>query len=136
MPEQKIIAGEIRRSLIPEFQTDQFAHLFRVRFDSSKIHALWEDDLQKAQRIVTLTEGSIMTVGQAQRELGLPVDSTQKDYYLRKVTVQAVPADDPMAQVARVTETNAAPPTDVVTDPGKVTPPPEGETDSATSEEA
>lgn len=125
MPEQKIIAGEMRRSLMGEFQDNP--SLFRVRFDASKIHALWEDDLQKGQRVSLAVENSIITVGEARRELGYPVDSTQPDYYLRKVTMQAVPTTDPMAQVARVTETAATTPTDVVTDPGKVTPPPEGE---------
>ena len=130
MPEQKIIAGEIRRALMGEFQDNP--GLFRVRFDASKIHALWEDDLQKNQRVSLAVENSIITVGEARRELGFPVDSGQKDYYLRKVTVQAVPADDPMAKVARVTETSPTPPTDVAVDEGKVTPPPEGEADGAT----
>ncbi len=125
MPMQKIIAGELKRSLIWEFQDNP--NLFRVRFDASKIHALWEDDTQKAQRIAALVEGSILTVGDGRRELGYPVDPTQPDYYLRKVTMQAVPADDPMAQVARVTETAPTTPADVVVDPGTVVPPAEGE---------
>jgi len=125
MPMQKIIAGELKRSLIGEFQDNP--NLFRVRFDASKIHALWEDDTQKAQRIAALVEGSILTVGDGRRELGYPVDPTQPDYYLRKVTMQAVPADDPMAQVARVTETAPTTPADVVVDPGTVVPPAEGE---------
>lgn len=125
MPMQKIMAGELKRSLVGDFQKNP--DLFRVRFDASKIHALWEDDLQKAQRVVATAEGSLITVGEARRELGYVVDGTQPDYYLRKVTVQAVPATDPMAQVARVTQTSPGAPTDLVTDPGTVKPVTEGD---------
>lgn len=123
MPMQKIMAGELKRSLIGDFQDNK--SLFRVRFDASKIHALWEDDTQKAQRITSLVDGSILTVGEGRKELGYTADDTH-DFYLRKVTQQAVPADDPMAQVARISQTSAAP-TDVVTDPGKIPAPPAGE---------
>lgn len=126
MPMQKIMAGELKRSLLGDFQAN--TSLFRVRFDASKIHALWEDDTQKAQRVANLVGASMITVGEGRRELGYPAD-TKHDFYIRRVTEQAVPANDPMAQVARVTETSPTAPADVVTDPGKVTPAGQGTAD-------
>ena len=114
MPEQKIMAGELKRSLLPEFQSN--TSLFRVRFDASKIHALWEDDTQKATRIAALVDGSILTVGEGRRELGYAADQTH-DFYLRNTNLQAVPANDPMTPVTPPTRESV----------GTVTPPLEGD---------
>jgi HK97 family phage portal protein len=126
MPTQKAMARELKRSLVGEFQKQ--ASRYRVRFDVSKIHALWEDDQQKAQRVATTAENSLITVGEARRELGYPADA-KHDFYLRKVTVQAVPADEPMKPVARITETSPTPPPAPGSEEetGKVKPPGEGE---------
>src|SRR5947199_373213 len=135
MPTHRTMVGELKRSLLPEFVGENFIKYWRVRFDTARIHALWEDDLQKSQRIAAAVEGSLITVGEGRRELGYAVDSAQPDYYLRKVTMQAVPADKPMTPVARVTET-----VPVVTEPGSgeeetvVKPPPQGESAEAATE--
>ena len=120
MPMQKIMAGELKRSLVGDFQKNQ--SLFRVRFDASKIHALWEDDLQKSQRVANAVESSLITVGEGRRELGYAADA-KHDFYLRKVTVQAVPADDPMKPVERITQT-IAPGTEPAPDGDPIVKPP------------
>jgi hypothetical protein len=107
MPMQKIMAGELKRSLLGDFQAN--TSIFRVRFDASKIHALWEDETQKGERIANLVTSSIITVGEGRRELGFPADETH-DFYIRKATDQAVPADDPLKPV--VPEPAPAPPVD------------------------
>ena len=107
IPTQEDFADELNRSLLPEFHDNE--NLFRFRFDIAKVHGLWEDSKDKSDRVIAEVEGSLLTVGEGRRELGYAADEIH-DYYLRKVTVQAVPADDPLQPVARVTETSQTPP--------------------------
>jgi HK97 family phage portal protein len=82
-PNQAIIADELDRSLLPEFQ--QNTDLFRTHFDTSQVEALTESPAERTTRILALVGGNIIKVSQGQRELGLPVDPSQ-DKYARELS--------------------------------------------------
>lgn len=87
-PNQAIIADEMDRSLLPEFQDN--ISLFRTRFDTSVVDAINESKSEKTTRVTQLTAANIITIAQAQRELGYQVDKSV-DKYLRELT--ALPAE-------------------------------------------
>ena len=82
-PNQAIMADELDRSLLPEFQ--QNPDLFRTWFDTSQVEALTESPKERTDRVSILVEKNIIKVTQAQRELGYPVDASQ-DKYARELT--------------------------------------------------
>lgn len=105
MPTQEIIADELDRSLLLEFQKN--TDLFRVKFDTSQVRALWEDEQQRTARVLeALSKGAIM-VAEARRELGYEVRPEHQVYY-RPVTIEAVskPTDPPQPAQVRVTDTS------------------------------
>jgi len=89
-PNQAICAEELNRSLLPEFQGN--TALFRTRFDTSVVDAINESKAEKTDRVTKLTAGNIITIAQAQRELGYPVDKAV-DKYVRELSAPA--AKDP-----------------------------------------
>ncbi len=95
MPEQEIIADELDRSLLPEFQSN--VGLFRVKFDASQVRALWEDEKEKAARLLDLMSGGVITLAEGRQELGFEVRDEHKVYY-RPTGVVAVrtPAEEVM----------------------------------------
>jgi hypothetical protein len=90
MPNQEIIADEIDRSLLPEFQSN--TSLFRSAFDTSKVRALWEDVAGKHDRVRNDWSANLITQGEARRELGYTVDETH-DHYMHEM-VKPTPAAD------------------------------------------
>jgi phage portal protein BeeE len=82
-PNQAIMADELDRSLLPEFQKN--IDLFRTHFDTSQVEALAESPTEKTTRVVQLVDKNIIKITQAQRELGYPVDPSQ-DKYARELT--------------------------------------------------
>ena len=88
-PLQAIIADEMDRSLLPEFQGN--ADLFRTWFDTSQVEALTESPTERTDRVMKLVMGNVIKVSQAQRELGYPVDTSQ-DNYARELTPAPAPA--------------------------------------------
>lgn len=80
IPLQRIMAAKIGRDLLPEFQERH--PLFRVRFDTSQVRALWEDANEKHDRIRKDVQAGILTVAQAQKLLGYPIDE-DRDVYLQ-----------------------------------------------------
>jgi HK97 family phage portal protein len=89
IPMQEIIADEVDRSLIPEFEAGR-ENRFRLRFDTSKVRALWEDANEKHDRIRKDVLASIITPMQAQQLLGYPIDE-DRDVYLQPVNLIQLP---------------------------------------------
>jgi len=87
IPLQEIIADECDRSLIPEFEKGD-SH--RLRFDASKLRALWEDDNEKHDRIRKDVMAGIIKVKQAQQLLGYTIDE-ERDVYLQPVNLIQLP---------------------------------------------
>jgi phage portal protein BeeE len=87
IPMQEIIADECDRSLVPEFEKDDD---YRLRFDSSKVRALWEDVNDKHDRIRKDVLAGIITVKQAQELLGYSIDG-ERDVYLQPVNLIQLP---------------------------------------------
>lgn len=84
IPLQRIMAAKLTHALLPEFQTG--SEVFRVRFDASQVRALWEDANEKHDRIRKDVQAGILTVAEAQRLLGYPVDD-ERDVYLQPVNL-------------------------------------------------
>lgn len=76
--------------LLPDFVSQ--TRRFRVRFDMSEVSVFQEDETEREKRILARVEGGVMQVSDAQEDLGLEVDESQK-VYLRKTELQAVPAN-------------------------------------------
>lgn len=85
IPNQEIIADEINRTLLPEFEPEGAAE-FQMRFDTSKVRALWEDNDVKHDRIRKDVLAGIVMVSAAQRILGYTVDD-DRDVYLQPVNL-------------------------------------------------
>ncbi len=76
IPLQEIMADELERSLLPEFNGDNT----RVRFDLSSVPALWEEANEKHDRVRKDTLAGIITVAKAQELLNYPVDEDRNVY--------------------------------------------------------
>jgi phage portal protein BeeE len=110
-PLQRIMAGELDRSLLPDFQAN--ANLFRTWFDTSQVEALTESPMERTQRVSILVEKNIIKVTQAQRELGYPVDASQDKYARELAPTPAAPSStDPTPKPAD--DTPAEPPVKLV----------------------
>ena len=96
IPLQEIIADECDRSMLPEFEPK--GSPFRLRFDTSKVRALWEDANEKHDRIRKDVLAGVITVKQAQQLLGYPIDD-KRDVYLQPVNLIQLP-DGSMGAVA------------------------------------
>jgi phage portal protein BeeE len=97
-PNQRSIAAELNRSVLPEFQDN--AKIFRSLFDNSQVEALTETPSERTDRVLKLVETNIIKVTQAQRELGYPVDESQNKYMrelqptpVKPPTLPALPAE-------------------------------------------
>jgi phage portal protein BeeE len=104
-PNQAIIADELDRSLLPEFQAN--TDLFRTHFDTSQVEALTESPTERTTRVLLLVDKNIIKITQAQRELGYPVDTTQ-DNYARELTPAPAPASTPAPTPSADSNTPAA----------------------------
>lgn len=70
MPMQRLIAGALNIQYVPRFGQN-----IRVRFDTSGVKALQEDDAIKSTKLTKYVAGGIMTANEAREELGLePLD--------------------------------------------------------------
>ena len=134
MPMQAILAEELDRSLLPDFQNN--TDLFRTQFDTSDVRALREDEKEKADRLSNLVNTGVIMLAEARGQLGFDVRTEHYVYY-RPTTVEAVklPTDPPQASQVRVTE--QSPPTpdgaadDAAPDPSTPSPEPTDVTTNA-----
>lgn len=88
-PMQAHIADALRAQLLPDFVSD--TEPFEVFFDLSRVRGLSEDKSALTERVFRGVTGGWMTVAEAQRQSGMPVDPAA-DYYLRQFSVTPVPA--------------------------------------------
>lgn len=79
IPLQEMIADEINRSLLPEF-TQQPRRDY-MRFDTSKVRALWEDTNEKHDRIRKDFQAKLIDRATALREMGRPVKPEDEGVY-------------------------------------------------------
>ncbi len=74
---------------------------FRVRFDMSDVSVFQEDETEREDRILARVEGGVMQVADAQEELGLEIDESQR-VYLRESSKVAVKAGQDPTRVPNV----------------------------------
>ena len=79
MPAQAVLAEELDRSLLPEFQANP--SLFRTKFDTSEVRALREDAKEMADRLGSLASDGIITLAEARKPLGFDVKPEHDVYY-------------------------------------------------------
>lgn len=79
IPLQDTVADELDRSLLPDFEGSMATHDWdaeqdaRVRFDTSKVRALWENTNEKHTRVREDFEAKIIDRAEARRETGRAV---------------------------------------------------------------
>jgi HK97 family phage portal protein len=94
--------------LLPEFEPPDST--IQLNFDDSEVDALQEDRNDKAQKLALPGfAGGLLSNHMAMRELGITVPEGLPEYYLRSISVEAIPADDPL-QLTTTTTTTTAPP--------------------------
>lgn len=87
IPLQGLIAGTLRRRLLPAFEDDIKG--YEVYFDTSDVRILQEDANRLAERMRTLVNGSILKRAEGRRELGY--DATEDDeVYLVPINIVEV----------------------------------------------
>jgi HK97 family phage portal protein len=79
IPVQEDISDEVNRSLLPEFAGERGQE--RMRFDTSKVRALWEDANEKHTRIREDFQAKIIDRAEARRETGRVVRPEDEDVY-------------------------------------------------------
>lgn len=98
------MARSFGKALTSQLLTDFVSQVrrFRVRFDMSEVSVFQEDETEREERIIARVDGGVMQVADAQEELGLEVDESQR-IYLRDSNKVAVPANrDPMQAANRL----------------------------------
>jgi HK97 family phage portal protein len=93
--------------LLTDFEPDPESGI-SLEFDDSDVQALQEDRNAKATWVVPGFTGGAISHHGLHRELGLPLPETP-DFYVRGLSVEAIPADDPL-QLTTTTTTTTAPP--------------------------
>lgn len=100
MPIQRLMAAEIQRSLLPEFEKGK-RQPARFTFDVTKVRALWEDSNEKHQRVREDYRAGLIDRATALRETGRPAKAEDEGVYYAgpKITEPpktppAPPADD------------------------------------------
>jgi len=106
IPSQRVFGSVQKRQLLSEFEDD--ISPWQVAYDLSEVRVLQEDENKKAERVGKMVLGGYVTVANAQRETGMPVDESQK-LYLRPLTLVEVPASSPAKALIQSIETKLTP---------------------------
>ena len=77
-PMARTVAKTLTRQLLVDFEPP--TRTSRVRFDMSEVSVFQEDETEREQRILARVDGGLMQVADAQEQLGLDIDETQKVY--------------------------------------------------------
>jgi phage portal protein BeeE len=80
IPIQRIIAKEVMRSLLPEFEESK-RQKARFTFDVSKVRALWEDNNEKHARVREDFKAKLIDRATALREVGRSVATEDEGVY-------------------------------------------------------
>lgn len=83
--------GVLSLQLLPDFDARPNVSL---EFDTSDVSALQEDRNAKAQWVVDAFRAGLIPASVATTELGMPEPA--KDFYIRSMTVEAIPANEPI----------------------------------------
>lgn len=92
IPVQEDIADEVNRSVLPEFAGERGAE--RMRFDTSKVRALWEDTNEKHTRVREDFQATIIDRAEARRETGRVVRPEDKGVYFKGTPVGEAATDE------------------------------------------
>jgi HK97 family phage portal protein len=80
IPQQRIIAAEIKRSLLPDFEAGK-RQKARFGFDATKVRALWEDQNEKHDRVRKDFQAKLIDRAEGRRETGRLVRDIDKDVF-------------------------------------------------------
>jgi len=105
IPSQRIFGSVIKRQLLTEFEQDTAT--WQVAYDLSEVRVLQEDENKKAERVGKMVSGGYITVADAQRETGMPVDESQ-NIYLRPMMIVATSAGTKSAKTGIETKLTPA----------------------------
>ena len=96
IPVQRTFAGEIKRSLLPDFE--RRPELFDLKFDASELLAMEDDLLKRAERWAAMVQAGVARVDEAREAMGLDVVPADR-IYLRPFSAIEVPAGEPPAMI-------------------------------------
>mgnify|MGYP001558605778 CR=1 FL=1 len=88
IPLQKQLAGELQRSLLPDFERNLEG--LKISFDTINVAALQEDRNAIFTRADAAVRGGWLTVGQAKRMVGMVAEPSD-EIYLRSIATAEVP---------------------------------------------
>ena len=88
IPLQGAMAEELHLSLLPDFEEDTSD--LRVRFDTSEVVALQEEEKERHERVRKDVQAGIITVADGQALLKYPVDEERR-VYLQPVNLIQLP---------------------------------------------
>ena len=88
IPMQGAMAEDLEQQLLPDFEED--TSTTRVRFDTSNVAALQQEETLKHEKIRKDVAAGIIRVDQAQALLGYPVDP-DRAVYLQPVNIIQLP---------------------------------------------
>ncbi len=88
IPMQGAMAEDLEQQLLPDFEED--TSTTRVRFDTSRVAALQEEEGLKHDKIRKDVAAGIITVSQGQALLGYPVDE-KRNVYVQPVNIIQLP---------------------------------------------
>lgn len=91
IPMQRNLGEDVRFQLLPDFDTDPFAH--RFGFDLSKVRVLQEDQTRLAERHIKLVNGGLETRAEGRRATGLEVNDERDNVFLLPANFTMVSAD-------------------------------------------
>ena len=89
IPLQRLIAAELSKQLLPDFDGDDSA---RVEFDLKDVRVLQEDRKVLAERLGVLVRRGVMKRSEARAELGLPVTREDDVYLVPRTLAETRPA--------------------------------------------
>ena len=88
IPLQRLIAAELSKQLLPDFDGDERA---RVEFDLKDVRVLQEDRKVLAERLGVLVQRGVMKRSEARAELGLPITPGDDVYLLPRTLAETGP---------------------------------------------
>lgn len=90
IPLQRIIAADLSNQMMDDFEPDP--DNWRVRFDTSEVRVLQEDENAKVERLLSELRSGAITLDEYRRETGRDAGPEHEVYYLPLAT-QVVPKD-------------------------------------------